>query len=350
MPTSLEKIAKLKEILSQALEADLPMPARARIQRQLLSVYQEMKTRGQFSSSQNFKKNNLTFYHSLFKPMIPIIIIAVLLTGGFGTAVAADNSKPGDALYGVDQALEKIQLKLTFSDTNKANLWLKIAQEREQEQIELQSENRLTDAVAAEGDTSRALQNALEVINRVQAKQQSENREQASEALEKVEEKFLEIKNRFTEREKERLQTKLKQTVGKVELKAEIKNGVTKLELKVGENEYKYTLNAINLDAIIDSIQTTTGLEKNDIQKLLKIEEDDEDEDSDDDINTNSNQNLNQNLNKNRNNNVNSSFNSNRNTDSRPEDDDDEAEDENKSNQNRNSGSGNDGDEDEDKD
>lgn len=53
------------------------------------------------------------------------------------TAYAADQSVPGDPLYGLDKAMESISRKLKFSDDAKAEYELNIMQERVQEMKKL---------------------------------------------------------------------------------------------------------------------------------------------------------------------------------------------------------------------
>ncbi|KKT52874.1 MAG: hypothetical protein VE96_C0006G0001, partial [candidate division Kazan bacterium GW2011_GWA1_44_22] len=60
---------------------------------------------------------------------IPWIIIGLLAIGG-GTAAVADNAVPGDALYNLDQAIERWQEKFATSDNWKANLFNKLSEER----------------------------------------------------------------------------------------------------------------------------------------------------------------------------------------------------------------------------
>ena len=61
--------------------------------------------------------------------MIGLIIAVVLALGVGGTVQVADNARPGDALFGVDQAVENLQLKLA-GDEKEARLRVKFAQER----------------------------------------------------------------------------------------------------------------------------------------------------------------------------------------------------------------------------
>jgi hypothetical protein len=76
------------------------------------------------------------------------LAIAALVTG---TAVGADAAGPGDLLYGVDLAVEQVQLWLTIDDESEVELQLEFASER-LEEAELEIE--------AEGDTA-AIDEAL---------------------------------------------------------------------------------------------------------------------------------------------------------------------------------------------
>jgi len=71
-------------------------------------------------------------------PFLPILF-AILLAGGVGTAALADNAKPGDSLYGVDQWLERVQQRLTTKAEAKAELYAKLADERLQELEDLRN-------------------------------------------------------------------------------------------------------------------------------------------------------------------------------------------------------------------
>ena len=61
--------------------------------------------------------------------MIGLIIAVVLALGVGGGVQVADNARPGDTLFGVDQAVENLQLKLA-GDEKEARLRVKFAKER----------------------------------------------------------------------------------------------------------------------------------------------------------------------------------------------------------------------------
>ncbi len=75
------------------------------------------------------------------KPMFTSILVALLLSIGVGgTVVTADNAGPGDKLFGVDQAVEKLRLRLS-ADEKKNELRIKFADERVKEIEKISGEN-----------------------------------------------------------------------------------------------------------------------------------------------------------------------------------------------------------------
>ena len=87
------------------------------------------------------KSNNPIKKTRKLKTHTLIIGIAVAaLTLGSGTAFAADGSKPGDLLYGIDRAIESVQLALSFTTDIKQGVHKSIAEERLVEIEQLLSE------------------------------------------------------------------------------------------------------------------------------------------------------------------------------------------------------------------
>ena len=103
------------------------------------------------STSQGYRwwKYQLSF-KGVTMPFLPILI-AILLAGGAGTAALANNAKPGDALYPVDQWLERVQTKLAVSESTRAELYAKFSAERLQELEDIDSVDptELSDAAKA---------------------------------------------------------------------------------------------------------------------------------------------------------------------------------------------------------
>ncbi len=75
------------------------------------------------------------------KTMIPLLIGALLFASAGGTVAASNSAVPGDALFGVDRAVENV--RIAFAGNGKAELKLKFAEERLQEVEKIIAEARL---------------------------------------------------------------------------------------------------------------------------------------------------------------------------------------------------------------
>ena len=267
---------ELRKLWQAFTKGRLGPEAQQRIKSVLLAEAQKTAVVGDAEHSD--KKSSLLNKLTL-QPMIPIIITVILMISGVGTAVAADQAKPGDILYGLDRGLELTRLNFTLTGTGKAKLLVKLAEEREHEQLELQQENKTTETDQASQNTNQALQNALQVINRVQEEHQAKDSGRSAEALSEVEEKLTELQQRFTEREQERVKNKLENQLGSVGLEATVKNGRTHIKAEVGDQKFNYIIDSTDTESIINSLHQQTGLSTNDIAAILKIETEQEDED-----------------------------------------------------------------------
>ena len=83
----------------------------------------------------------------IFRPLakswaVAMIAVMVVVFGGWTTTTAAAGSIPGEVLYPVKKAQERIRLVVSFSDRGKAELHAKFAQERTQEIEKLASRGR----------------------------------------------------------------------------------------------------------------------------------------------------------------------------------------------------------------
>jgi len=77
-----------------------------------------------------------------FAPLLIVGLVALLGVGGAGVAAVADGARPGDALDGVDQAVEGLRRSLTTSPEARARLEADLATERINEAASLAAENR----------------------------------------------------------------------------------------------------------------------------------------------------------------------------------------------------------------
>lgn len=85
-------------------------------------------------STLRFIINNLYKNKNMF---IPLLLIAALLGGGAGATYASQSSLPGDTLYPVKLASEKVQTVLVVNDAKEADLHLKFSSKRLEEIEEL---------------------------------------------------------------------------------------------------------------------------------------------------------------------------------------------------------------------
>lgn len=68
-----------------------------------------------------------------------IFIIVLVLTAGAGTVVTADNSSPGDLLYGLDQFMENVQENMPMSQSRRVNFLGRLSEERAVELANLEA-------------------------------------------------------------------------------------------------------------------------------------------------------------------------------------------------------------------
>lgn len=140
-----------------------------------------------------------------------------------GTALAANNSKPGDVLFPVKKAEEKIAISLATSDQAKASLEVKFANRRLEEfkQIREQiktdvsanagnatstisgragstnSKNHLEFHAKAEAEAQAEVSNAINALTQVRLNLSSKNNQQAASSVENTLLKLRDTKNSF---------------------------------------------------------------------------------------------------------------------------------------------------------
>src|SRR3989338_1513620 len=101
--------------------------------------------------------------------MIGIIIAVIIALGAGGTVVVADNARPGDLLFGVDQAVEKLRINITRKE-KKNELRVRFAEERIAEVKELEEEdkkiNGLTESLSVEqkARVTEGIESALDFL------------------------------------------------------------------------------------------------------------------------------------------------------------------------------------------
>lgn len=79
-----------------------------------------------------------------------MLVLALLLGAGTGVVSVAADSLPGSALYPVKLAVEDARLMLTFGEVRRAELYLRYANERAEEMLELSAAGRPVDQTVVE--------------------------------------------------------------------------------------------------------------------------------------------------------------------------------------------------------
>ncbi len=101
-------------------------------------------------------KNEKGFAHVL------VIVLAVVIIGSTGVAVAANNSLPGDALYGIGRAIENAQMRIAFGDDAKAARQVDYAEKRFEELTTIANDNaKIENIDIALEQYERGLEDAL---------------------------------------------------------------------------------------------------------------------------------------------------------------------------------------------
>lgn len=101
-------------------------------------------------------------------PPLLAVALVILGVGGLGTATAANSARPGDVLFGLDQTIEELRVKVTGGDFSKAEVRLEIAKERLSEFDQLAAANQLVDAAVTE--TQQAVTTATQTVSEVEVK------------------------------------------------------------------------------------------------------------------------------------------------------------------------------------
>lgn len=284
---------QIEKLLRKTGQPVLSPEIRERIKRVLLVAFSDV-TR---EPSRRYIHQETTSYHLSPIGMASIIIAVILIITGAGVAIASDSAKPGDALYGVDQALEQTRLNFTLNDTAKAEYLAKLAQEREKELTQLEAEGNVEETSAADEQVGKALDTATQTLERVRTEQEDKGNEHAAETLSNVEDKLSELQQRHEERTQQRIQIEVK-----------ISNGTAKVEIRGGGVESTFTLTTDDVNQIVAQIVQRTGLTESDVRAALKLEYENQNEEQGD-TNTNENENKSANENENKNENRNANLN-----------------------------------------
>lgn len=222
------------------------------------------------------------FYQLIPKPMIAAAIASIIIALGLGTTTVANAARPGDLLYGWDTATERLRLALTLSQEGKATYEAQRAEERLQEQLDLEAKNS-DHAAEAAVHAGVALDQAILSVGAARLKLEDRSGK-GFEALTKVEARLRELRDRHEADESQ------------LQVEAETESGKTKVHVEFDQNRWEWTTTVTEREALIAEIATRTGLLADDIRAVLKLEisgSDENDDQDDDSVNNNRNRNTN---------------------------------------------------------
>lgn len=129
---------------------------------------------------------------------------------------------PDSLFYGLDKAMDRISLALTFNKAKKAEKGLKIAQERLMEVKQMIEENKFEHAAKAQEEHGKAMEAAENALGKVK---DPEDVEQLKNQVQSHYEKVVQVKNAIMERQRERMNeeqiAQMEEVFGKIMTKAQ---------------------------------------------------------------------------------------------------------------------------------
>ncbi len=192
-----------------------------------------------------------------FVPAIILLIFAAIGITGVGTVTASNNSNPGDALFGLDKAVEEVRVTFTPGDEEKAKIRLEIAGERLDELQTLANNNNPVDPAVPE--VQQALSNATAAVSNVEIK-------------------FKENKIKLQSTDLQALLTELQA------LLATHQGLVRKVEIKIDDGEVRAKIKLFEKEASESAKLVDDDLDDLEDDGLLNNSDEDEDEDEDEDV------------------------------------------------------------------
>lgn len=255
----------LKRALKQTGSISMKPAASQTIKGQIIREFAEATKNN--AQRYNYTAGGFKLKSLMQKPMIPIIAAIILILSGTGTALAADHAQPGDALFGIDRALEQVRLNFTFGETNQAKARQRIAVERDQELQNLEQQNGETNEPIrnqAQERANNAYQDAEQALEQAREQQSAQNQSQAEQELNKVEQELEPLRLRYENQEQTQNQGEIKSIRVQEQNNPNEQAGGTPNENTNSEKPSNQNMNTntnmnANQQRINDNINTNTG-------------------------------------------------------------------------------------------
>lgn len=268
---------QLEELIRQAgSRVQLSSSDKSEIKNNLMSVINMLPERtGTRQASNTFNQRRFAM------PLIPLIIATIIALGG-GTAAWANTAKPGDTLYPVDQWVERIQERITFTPEAKAGLMANFSEERLAELKAMQAldPSQWSDEMKAKfeqrkQDAVERVAKSIERVNTVQTKFEEKLANADTDVKREVFQKIIEHLDEVMAKREERMNEIENSVLNQIPLRARLQewrkesvqemNELRKETLKqLGEtdNEVEATEDA-KLSVPDDSLGTDEDVQRN---------------------------------------------------------------------------------------
>ena len=254
MATNSPSSKDISDQLCRDADVCLSLEAKQRIRQRLLSEYQEQK----YHCPQLSVPPRMRFRTA---PVIIFAVVIVVVGTGVGTVAAANDARPGDRLFVVDRAVERVQLAITPNKSQRAKLLADIAKERSQEHDQLVSEQKVSAAQEAERLTIVAVNQALTTNDAARA----ELIEQA--AITEVAD-LNHVRNEVASFDATLPQLANAGLTGAV---AKFDNNITTITLKLNAATATFQLQTQNIAEIEQAIVQRTGIDLQQLKSMLVI-------------------------------------------------------------------------------
>ncbi|MCR4279484.1 MAG: DUF5667 domain-containing protein [Candidatus Zambryskibacteria bacterium] len=240
-----------------------------------------------------------------FKPMIPLMIATVMFLGVGGTAAMADNSRPGDLLFGIDRATEEVRIAFA-GKVRAADLKAKFAEERLSEVQALVTDARLKASASTTRSTSSGqaatttatttlsrkdqqvgagVNVALSYLSKISADLEASGNLEAQARIQTVIEKLETLVNtdgvKATVKNNEDFKLRLKREIGGDKIEINTNGNKSRIEVREEDNRIRIELKDNGLINIKSKIESDSDEEDEDDENEDKDEDDDSEEEND---------------------------------------------------------------------
>lgn len=207
--------------------------------------------------------------------MIGLFIALIIALGASGTVVVSNSARPGDTLFGVDQAVEKLRINIARED-KKNELRVRFAEERVEEARELEEEgkkiNGPTESLSVEqkAEVTESVELALDLLTELD--EDSEVQDSRLESLVAELSTYLDElpEDARVQVSDDRLRIKFDQGPEKIEIKNQ-GDDKTKIEVRTEEGRIRVEVKDGQIEIKTKMEEDKSGSSKEEIEVEAKI-------------------------------------------------------------------------------